>query len=83
MIQRSSPDTEVTVYQVDAAGNRTRRTDAAGNMVQMRYCALGGIGSILQQVGGEVVARHVALLRGEVMAQGGNPLLDFFRESIV
>ncbi len=43
LIQQSSPDSGVTVYQVDAAGNCTQQTDAAGNVVQLSYDALNRV----------------------------------------
>jgi RHS repeat-associated protein len=40
-IQTSSPDTGITVRQVDPAGNVTQSTDARGVVVNMTYDALG------------------------------------------
>jgi YD repeat-containing protein len=45
LIQQSSPDTGVTVYMVDAAGNRIQATDAAGDVVQMTYDELNRVTS--------------------------------------
>ena len=40
LLEQHSPDTGITAYDTDAAGNVTRRTDARGQVRRLRYDAL-------------------------------------------
>jgi RHS repeat-associated protein len=62
LTQLSSPDTGVTTYTVDAAGNRLTQTDARGVTVTMQYDALNRlIHQANSQDGEQIVYRYDGL----------------------